>query len=103
METGFTQDTLFPLTLMGRALRELILLTDRARESAAPVLATACIAAMNQPSPTTGFMLAVAIELGGRLLRAAGKPGEGRFQSCAAAGGLSRLRRHIALGREWRL
>jgi hypothetical protein len=103
METGSTRDTLFPPTLIGRALHELILLTGRVRESAAPVLATACIAAMSQPSPTTGFMLAVAIELGGRLRRGAGKPGEGRLQHFAAAGGLSRLCRHIALGRERRL
>lgn len=103
MESGSTQDTLFPPTLMARALRAATLLTGRVRESAAPVLATACIAAMSHPSPTTGFVLGVAIELGGRLLRAAGKPGEGRLREYAEAGGLSRLCRRIASGREQRL
>jgi hypothetical protein len=39
------------------------------------------MAAMSQPSPTTGFVLAVAVELGGRLLRRSSKPGEGRFRT----------------------
>jgi hypothetical protein len=103
METGSTQDTLFPPTLAGRALCALILLTGRVRKFAAPVLATACIAAMSHPSPTTGFVLGVVFELGGRLLRVAAKPGEARLQECAGAGGLSRLCRRIALSREWRL
>jgi hypothetical protein len=81
MENPSTQDALFPSMLRCRALSALILLAGRAREFAAPVLATGCMAAMSQPSPTTGFVLAVAVELGGRLLRRSSKPGEGRFRT----------------------
>jgi len=71
MEIADTHDTPPPRTLMVRPLNALVLLAGRVRALAVPVVATGCIAAMSQPSPTTAFVLAVAIELGGSLLRAA--------------------------------
>ena len=44
-------------------------LIDRLRAVALPVIANAWIAAMGQPSPTTGFALVVMAELGSCLLR----------------------------------
>jgi hypothetical protein len=44
-------------------------LADRAWEAALPFLAKASLSAIGQPSPTTGFMLALALELGLRLIR----------------------------------
>ncbi|MBK4738790.1 hypothetical protein [Noviherbaspirillum pedocola] len=44
-------------------------LADRLWEAALPILAKACVSAVGHPSPTTGFMLAVALELSVRLVR----------------------------------
>ena len=83
METAFTFDLPLRPAMLTRSWRRAILLTGRLRQLAAPVVATGCIGAMSHPSPTTGFMLAVTMELGGRALRCASclplpvrKPGE---------------------------
>jgi hypothetical protein len=49
--------------------REVLRLTARARAAALPIVAKACLAAIGQPSPATGFMIALALELGARLIR----------------------------------
>jgi hypothetical protein len=48
------------------------LLADKVWEAASPIVAKGCIAAMAQPSPTTGFLIAVSLEIARRLVRTSG-------------------------------
>ena len=41
---------------------------DKVWDAASPIIAKGCLAAMAQPSPTTGFVVGVALEIGRQLL-----------------------------------
>jgi hypothetical protein len=69
MKTPQVPETALPAKACAEATRVVRRLAERAWEAALPIVAKACMSAIGHPSPTTGFMLALALELGIRLVR----------------------------------
>jgi hypothetical protein len=68
MKCSYAYESLLARKALERPMHAALRLADKAWVAASPVVAKGCIAAIGQPSPTAGFMLAVGIELGRRLL-----------------------------------
>jgi putative oxidoreductase len=60
-------------SLIGRLSRAAVFPTGSLGKAAVSVITTGYMAAMGRPFPISGFVLAVVVEIGGRLLRVLGR------------------------------